>query len=344
MAENTSEQQVTATKTDNIVHVNNLHTHFKTLDGIVRAVNGVTLEIKKGETLGIVGESGCGKSVTAFSILRILPSTSVIADGSIMYYRRDGQEELDLAKVDPNGDLIRSVRGNEIAMIFQEPLTSLSPVHTVGSQIAEAVLLHQDVTEAEARDRAIEMLTAVGVAMPEQRFDEYPHQFSGGMRQRAMIAMALSCNPSLLIADEPTTALDVTIQAQILELMKSLQEKFGMSIMIITHDLGVIAEMSDRVNVMYMGEVVESADVRTMFAQPLHPYTVGLMRSIPHIQAAGKQILTPIPGSVPDPFSIPKGCPFFPRCPAPKRETCREPVPLFEAEDGHMVRCTLYAP
>ncbi len=327
-----------------ILRVDELKTYFNTLDGVVRAVDGVSLTLNKGETLGVVGESGCGKSVTAFSILRLLPKTSRIAGGEVLYRRSEGQEVVDLTKIDPNGDLMRSVRGGEIAMIFQEPLTSLSPVHTVGSQIAEAVSLHEPVTPEEARDRAIEMLRAVGVALPEQRYDEYPHQFSGGMRQRAMIAMALSCNPALLIADEPTTALDVTIQAQILDLMKSLQERLGMAIMIITHDLGVIAEMSDRVNVMYMGRVVESADVETIFARPLHPYTVGLMRSIPHIQAAERQTLTPIAGSVPDPFSIPPGCPFFPRCPMPKRDICREEVPLVEVEPDHYVRCTLYMP
>ena len=334
----------TEIKTENLIRVSNLKTYFNTLDGVVRAVNGVDLEISSGETLGIVGESGCGKSVTAFSILRLLPKTSRIAAGEILYRRRDQQELIDLVKVDPNGDLIRSIRGNEIAMIFQEPLTSLSPVHTVGSQIAEAVILHQDVTEEEARERSLEMLDSVGIADPDQRYDEYSHQFSGGMRQRAMIAMALSCNPSLLIADEPTTALDVTIQAQILELMKSLQEKFGMAIMIITHDLGVIAEMSDRVNVMYMGRIVESGNASSIFNTPLHPYTVGLMRSIPELSGGEKKVLTPIPGSVPDPFSIPEGCAFFPRCPAPKRPSCQQDVPLFEVESGHHVRCTLYEP
>jgi oligopeptide/dipeptide ABC transporter ATP-binding protein len=327
--------------TDTLIRVSDLKTYFNTLDGVVRAVNGVSLEIARGETLGVVGESGCGKSVTAFSMLRLLPKTSRIAGGEVLYNRR-GEETLDLTTVDPNGDLIRSIRGNEIAMIFQEPLTSLSPVHTVGSQIAEAVLLHQQVTPEEAEERSVEMLRAVGIALPEQRFHEYPHQFSGGMRQRAMIAMALSCNPALLIADEPTTALDVTIQAQILELMKSLQEQFHMAIMIITHDLGVIAEMSDRVTVMYMGRIVESADVESIFDSPLHPYTVGLMRSIPHLEVEEDQILTPIPGTVPDPFSIPEGCPFYPRCPAPKRPSCKEDVPLYEVQKGHTVRCTIY--
>ena len=327
---------------ENLLRVDGLHTHFNTLDGVVRAVNGVSLEIAPGETLGVVGESGCGKSVTAFSILRLLPKTSFLAGGEILYRRRGDAAPIDLAQVDPGGGLIRSIRGNEIAMIFQEPLTSLSPVHTVGSQIAEAVILHQDVSREQAQERAIEMLGAVGIAMPEQRYGEYSHQFSGGMRQRAMIAMALSCNPALLIADEPTTALDVTIQAQILELMKSLQEEFKMGIIFITHDLGVIAEMSDRVTVMYMGKIVESGPVESIFEMPLHPYTVGLMRSIPQVGANAKRMLTPIPGTVPDPFSVPSGCAFFPRCPAPKGPACRAEVPLLEVQPGHRVRCTLY--
>ena len=326
-----------------LIHIENLKTYFRTLDGEVRAVDGVSFDIRPGETLGLVGESGCGKSVTAMSIMRLLPKkTSRIAEGKILFNRWDNKAPLDLTTVDPNGDLIRSIRGNEIAMIFQEPLTSLSPVHTVGSQIAEAVQLHQGVDEDKAQQLSIQMLEQVGIAMPEQRYTEYPHQFSGGMRQRAMIAMALSCNPTLLIADEPTTALDVTIQAQILELMKSLQEKYGMAILMITHNLGVIAEMSDRVAVMYMGKIVESGDASTIFKQPLHPYTVGLMRSIPHLGKRVKAHLTPIPGSVPDPYSIPAGCAFLPRCPAPKRDTCYETVTLLHVEPGHTVRCTLY--
>jgi len=326
-----------------LVQVEDLKTYFHTLDGVVRAVDGVSLEIRPGETLGLVGESGSGKSVTAFSILRLLPlKTSRIVQGKILYDRGDGGPPVDLATVDPNGDLIRSIRGNEMAMIFQEPLTSLSPVHTVGSQIAEAVELHQKVGKEEARERAVQMLEQVGIAMPQQRFHEYPHHLSGGMRQRAMIAMALSCNPSLLIADEPTTALDVTIQAQILELMKSLQDELGMAILMITHNLGVIAEMAEQVAVMYMGKVMESGDVRAIFHRPLHPYTVGLLRSIPRLGRRVKERLTPIPGSVPDPFSVPQGCAFYPRCPAPKKPACREEVPLVEAEPGHRVRCTLY--
>jgi peptide/nickel transport system ATP-binding protein len=332
-------------KTDerrNIVQVEDLKTYFRTLDGEVRAVDGVSLAIEPGESLGLVGESGCGKSVTAFSILRLLPKTSRIVQGKILFDRGTGEPPIDLATVDPNGDLIRGIRGNEIAMIFQEPLTSLSPVHTVGSQIAEAVELHQGCGKEEARNQAIKMLEAVGIALPEQRFHEYPHQFSGGMRQRAMIAMALSCNPALLIADEPTTALDVTIQNQILELMKHLQDEFGMAILMITHNLGVVAEMCSRVAVMYMGKIVESGDIRTIFRYPLHPYTVGLMRSIPHLGRRVRARLTPIPGSVPDPYSIPAGCAFYPRCPAPKRAACKEDVSLLAVEPRHHVRCTLY--
>jgi peptide/nickel transport system ATP-binding protein len=325
-----------------IVQVEDLATYFRTLDGEVRAVDGVSLAIEPGESLGLVGESGCGKSVTAFSILRLLPKTSRIAQGKILFDRGSGDPPIDLATVDPNGDLIRSIRGNEIAMIFQEPLTSLSPVHTVGSQIAEAVELHQNCTKEEAKEQAIKMLEAVGIALPRQRYGEFPHQFSGGMRQRAMIAMALSCNPAMLIADEPTTALDVTIQNQILELMRHLQDEFGMAILMITHNLGVVAEMCSRVVVMYMGKIVESGDIRTIFRHPLHPYTVGLMRSIPHLGRRVKARLTPIPGSVPDPYSVPPGCAFYPRCPAPKSPACSQEVPLQFVEPRHQVRCTLY--
>jgi peptide/nickel transport system ATP-binding protein len=325
-----------------LLEINDLKTYFFTLDGVVRAVEGVSIAIEPGQTVGLVGESGCGKSVTASSVMRLLPKrTSEIAGGEILFRRENG-EIVDLAQVKPDSSMIRSIRGNEISMIFQEPLTSLSPVHTVGAQIAETVRLHQKVDRNEGQKRTIELLRQVNIPNAEQRYNEYPHQFSGGMRQRAMIAMALSCNPRLLIADEPTTALDVTIQAQILELMLQLQADLGMAILIITHDLAVIAEMADQVAVMYMGKIVESADVRTVFRQPLHPYTVGLMRSIPHLGSQGKERLTPIPGSVPDPFSVPSGCAFYPRCPAAKRETCNHEVPLIEIEPGHFVRCTLY--
>ncbi len=327
-----------------LLEIKDLKTYFSTADGEVHAVDGVSLSIAPQETLGLVGESGCGKSVTAFSILRLLPlKYARIEHGEINFTQRNG-ETLDLTKVDPRGDVIRSIRGNEIAMIFQEPMTSLSPVHTVGSQIAEAVQLHQNVNKQEAIQRTIESLHAVGIANPEQRVNEFPHQFSGGMRQRAMIAMALSCNPSLLVADEPTTALDVTIQAQILELMKSLQEQYHMSILLITHNLGVVAEMADRVAVMYMGKIVELGPSREIFHRPLHPYTVGLLKSVPKMGKNIKERLFPIAGSVPDPFSIPKGCAFYPRCSSPKKPACNglEDVPLTEIETDHWVRCTLY--
>src|SRR5688572_20028819 len=325
-----------------LLQIRELQTYFDTLDGEVRAVDGVSFSIAPGRTLGLVGESGCGKSVTAASILRLLPQrTSRIVSGEILF-QRDNGELVDMTKLNPDGAMIRSIRGNDISMIFQEPLTSFSPVYTIGAQIAEAVALHQQVNKHEARQRTIRILEQVGIPNASQRFDEYPHHFSGGMRQRAMIAMALSCNPRLLIADEPTTALDVTIQAQILELMKALQAELGMAILVITYDLGVIAEMADDVAVMYMGKIVESGDIRTIFRQPLHPYTVGLMRSIPHLGRHTKDRLTPIPGSVPDSLTILPGCTFAPRCPAPKRAACFEPVPLDDVEPGHAVRCTLY--
>ena len=327
-----------------LLQIDELRTHFFTHDGVVRAVDGVTLHIQPGETLGLVGESGCGKSVTAHSILRLLPlKSSRITEGAIRFRRRAG-DQVDLTQVDPRGPLIRGIRGDEIAMIFQEPMTSLSPVHTIGAQLAEVAQIHQGATRQDAYRRAEEMLIRVGIANPRQRLDEYPHQFSGGMRQRAMIAMALMCNPRLLIADEPTTALDVTVQAQILELLKELQSQFGMAILMITHNLGVIAEMAHRVAVMYMGKVVEMSDSATIFDEPMHPYTVGLLRSMPQLGKDVKARLVAIPGSVPDPFSIPPGCSFYPRCPAPKKPTCQGPdsVPLTEARPRHWVRCTLY--
>jgi peptide/nickel transport system ATP-binding protein len=328
--------------TGSLLEIDDLKTHFFTRDGVVKAVDGVTIDIRPGETVGVVGESGCGKSVTAHTVLRLLPQkVSRIVGGQIRFTRRNG-EVVDLTRIDPRGSQIRSIRGDEIAMIFQEPMTSLSPVHTVGSQIAEAVMLHRGANKHDAYLRTVETLKQVGIGNAEQRFHEYPHQLSGGLRQRCMIAMALSCNPRLLIADEPTTALDVTIQAQILELLKKLQADYGMAILMITHNLGVIAEMADRVAVMYMGKVVEMADSRTIFNQPLHPYTIGLLRSLPKIGKDVKARLASIPGSVPDPFNLPKGCSFYPRCPAPKRDTCQQEVPLVELAPGHWVRCTLY--
>ncbi|MGH2559492.1 MAG: ABC transporter ATP-binding protein [Thermomicrobiales bacterium] len=325
-----------------LLRIDELKTHFFTPDGVVRAVDGVTFSIAPKETLGIVGESGCGKSVTAYSILKLLPfPMAKIVEGRVLFRRRDTETVVDLATLDPKGDQIRRIRGNEIAMIFQEPMTSLSPVHTIGHQIAEAIQLHQKVNKEEALRRTRELLERVGITGAAQRVHQYPHELSGGLRQRAMIAMALSCNPTLLLADEPTTALDVTIQAQILDLLRELQEQFGMAIMLITHNLGVIAEMADRVAVMYMGRVVETADVRTIFRRPMHPYTIGLLRSVPKLGNEAKGPLVPIAGRVPDPFSMPQGCAFYPRCPAAKTAACQEDVPLVEVEPGHWVRCTL---
>jgi oligopeptide/dipeptide ABC transporter ATP-binding protein len=328
------------TFTDVFLNVENLKTYFFMEQGIIRAVDGVSFSLRRGETLGIVGESGCGKSVTARSIMRLLPHpVGRIVEGQITYETEDGHE-VGITSLDPQGDEIRNIRGNEIAMIFQEPMTSLNPVYTIGDQIIEAITLHQDVSKEVARSRAIEMLKRVGIPEAEQRVDQYQHEFSGGMRQRAMIAMALSCSPNLLIADEPTTALDVTIEAQILELIREMQRDSGMSLIIITHDLNVIGEMSDRVIVMYMGKVVEDTNVDRIFDQPQHPYTQGLLKSLPQI--GRKERLTSIEGSVPNPYLIPKGCSFEPRCPA-AMDKCRtlEP-PTFNTGDGTTAACWLF--
>lgn len=338
--------------TDVLLEVKGLKTHFFLQQGIVRAVENVDFTVNRGQTVGIVGESGCGKSVMARSVMSIVPSPGRIVEGQILFHLYHGEgnstkEIVDMATLDPMGDKARSIRGFEISMVFQEPMTSLSPVHTVGDQIMEAILLHQEVTKAEARKIAINTLRQVGMPDPERIVDRYPHQLSGGMRQRAMIAMALSCRPALLIADEPTTALDVTTQAQILNLMQGLQEEMGMAIIFITHDLGVIAQMADYVVVMYLGEVVEMADVDTIFYDPKHPYTRSLLRSIPMLgrKSAHHQTsrLTAIRGTVPDPYSIPKGCPFHPRCPQAIQGVCDTKSPPFlELEGGHKVRCVLY--
>jgi oligopeptide/dipeptide ABC transporter ATP-binding protein len=323
-----------------LLDVRNLKTYFYTEDGVVRAVDGVTFSIDPERTLGVVGESGCGKSVTARAIMRLIQSPGKIEAGEI-FLNHDGKT-IDLTKLTPMGKKMRSIRGNKIAMIFQEPMTSLNPVYTIGNQITETITLHQGLRKREARKRAIEMLTAVGISSPEQRVDEYPHQLSGGMRQRAMIAMALSCHPSLLIADEPTTALDVTIQAQVLDLMNDLRKKFGASILFITHDLGVIAKMADHVVVMYLGKIVESAPVRDIFKDPKHPYTHGLMDSIPSLKMSRKKRLVPIKGIVPDPLEAPQGCGFEPRCPS-AMERCKAHIPLLkEVTPNHLVACWLY--
>ncbi len=319
-----------------ILKVNDLRTYFDTAQGVARAVDGVTFEIHAGETLGVVGESGCGKSVTALSIMRLFPSPPGRIDGGEILFKGK-----DLTKVS-KGEM-RRIRGCEISMIFQEPMTSLNPVYTVGEQVVEAIRLHQSLSKREAVRKAIEMFELVGIASPERRIREYPHQLSGGMRQRVMIAMALSCRPSLLIADEPTTALDVTIQAQILELTNDLKSKLGAAILFITHDLGVIAETAQQVMVMYAGRLVEQADVAMLFENPLHPYTRGLMGSIPSEQAIRlKTRLDEIKGAVPNLMALPQGCAFHPRC-SKRFEGCdRERPSLFEPEPGHRVACRLY--
>ena len=323
-----------------LIDVRDLRTYFYTEDGVVKAVDGVTFGIEPEGTLGVVGESGCGKSVTALSIMGLVPMPpGKITSGEIIFHR-DGQA-IELTKLNPKGKAYRSIRGKEIAMIFQEPMTSLNPVFTIGYQIMEAIMLHQNVSKKEARQKAIEMLRQVGIPLPEQRVDEYPHQLSGGMRQRAMIAMALSCNPSLLIADEPTTALDVTIQAQVLDLMRDLQKRFRTAIMLITHDLGVVAEMCEEVVVMYLGKVVEHAPIRPLFHDPKHPYTQGLLKSIPSL-ATKKERLEPIKGVVPDPLDAPPGCPFHPRCPHAMEICTREMPTLKEVGQDHQAACWLY--
>ena len=336
-----------------LLDVKNLKTYFYLDEGTVRAIDGVDFSILRGQTLGVVGESGCGKSVTARSILRIVPKPGRIVSGEITFYRvaeaGPGSALFDLVKLsdlDPMGGEIRSIRGREIALVPQEPMASLSPVHTIGNQIMEAIRLHQKVSQAEARAKTIEILNLVGFPQPKQRVDAYPYQLSGGLRQRAVIAMALSCHPSLLIADEPTTALDVTTEAQILRLMRGLQQELGMAIMYITHNLGVVAQMTERVIVMYMGKVVEEADVDTIFHKPLHPYTSALLRSIPRLglKTRERQRLDSIRGTVPDPYAIPKGCTFHPRCSKRIRGVCdQQEPPNIQVEPGHKVRCVLYA-
>jgi oligopeptide/dipeptide ABC transporter ATP-binding protein len=314
-----------------LIQVRNLQTSFFTPEGEVKAVDGVSFEIEEGKTLGLVGESGCGKSVTALSLMRLVPSPGRAVGGEILYRGKD------LLKL--NDEAMRKIRGNEISMIFQEPMTSLNPVFTIGDQIGEAIRLHQGLGKQEARAKTIEMLRLVKMADPESRIDDYPHQLSGGMRQRVMIAMALSCNPSLLIADEPTTALDVTIEAQILELMRELREKLGMSLLLITHDLGVVAEQADQVAIMYAGKIVEHAKAKAIFERPLHPYTLGLLNSLPGMGATKKKRLEAIPGTVPSPLELPGGCRFRDRC-SKAAGVCAEAEPeLVEREKDHWVAC-----
>jgi oligopeptide/dipeptide ABC transporter ATP-binding protein len=321
-----------------LLEVSNLRTWFHAEAGVARAVDGVSFHVNPGETLGIVGESGSGKSVSALSVMRLIPQPpGEIQKGSRIIFRGEGSEEDLVAASEAR---MRQIRGNDIAMIFQEPMTSLNPVFKVGDQIMESLRLHQGLNKREARDRAIEMLQLVGIPIPEQRVDEYPHQLSGGMRQRVMIAVALACDPKLLIADEPTTALDVTIQAQILELLNRLQEELGMSIILITHDLGVVAETCDRVIVMYAGQVFEEGPVADVFRDPQNPYTEGLLKSVPRLGGTAERLAV-IPGIVPSPTHWPVGCRFHDRCPYGWEKTEREEPPLFELGPGRKSKCWL---
>lgn len=328
-----------------VLRVKDLEVCFATTEGTVQVLDGVSFDIRKGEVLGVVGESGCGKSVTALSILGLLGSKGKITNGEITLYQDDG--EVELSKLDPSGPMIRKIRGKEISMIFQEPMTSFSPVYTIGNQIMEVIRHHQGLSKKAAREAAVEMLGKVRIPHPEQRIDAYPHQLSGGMRQRAMIAMALSCRPRILIADEPTTALDVTIQAQILRLMRQLKDEMDTSIMLITHNLGVIGEMADRVVVMYMGRIVESLPVKRLFEESLHPYTQALLMSLPVLGSKKRnerKRLASIKGMVPDISRVPPGCPFHPRCDRFMNGLCNvhKPRPVQISPD-HEVSCLLYS-
>jgi oligopeptide/dipeptide ABC transporter ATP-binding protein len=324
-----------------LLEVRDLKTYFDLDEGTLKAVDGVSFSIRKDESLGLIGESGCGKSVTALSIMRLISSPGRLVDGEILL-RRD-ENPLDLAQLDPSGLEIRNVRGKEIAMVFQEPMTSLSPVHSIGNQIREAIILHRTKDKNQAQEIALDMLDRVGIGNPYQCIDAYPHQLSGGMRQRAMIAMALSCHPKLLIADEPTTALDVTVQAQILDLIKELQEQFGMAVLYITHDLGVIAEVCHRVAVMYLGKIVEFGSLRDIFYRPKHPYTMRLLKSRPSLTMDPGMRLESIDGNVPIPLDPLPQCGFYERCPEALEGRCNIEIPEFvDVGKDHSVRCFLY--
>lgn len=316
-----------------LLEVKNLKTDFKLKNGTVHAVDDMSFTLDKGEILAIVGESGSGKSVTSLSIMGLLQEPGEVTGGDILY-----KDESLFKKSEKE---LQKIRGDQISMIFQEPMTSLNPVYRIGDQISESIMTHMKLNKKEAWARTIEMLRIVGIPSPEERAHDYPHQMSGGMRQRVMIAMALSCNPELLIADEPTTALDVTIQAQILDLIYGLREKFNMAVLLITHDLGVVAEAADRVIVMYCGKIMESADVKSLFAKPMHPYTLGLLNSIPKIDDDSGERLYMIEGMVPNPLHMPEGCPFSDRCDR-CMERCKKEMPELKSVDGHLVRCFLY--
>jgi len=336
-------------ETDELIRISNLKVTFPLDEGTVQALDGIDLSIKKGKVVGVVGESGCGKSITARSIIRIIPPPGKIDEGEILLRTKigstnGGEHVVDLAKIDPESDLMRQIRWGEISMIFQEPMTSFSSYHTLGDQISEAALEHRDITKKDARELTIQMLERVGIPNAPTRVNQYPHEFSGGMRQRAMIAMALICNPSMLIADEPTTSLDVTIQAQMLELMRILRKDFGSSIMFITHNLGVIAQIADEVFIMYLGKIVESGSVNDIFHNPKHPYTVDLLYAIPKITGTTKERLVAIEGSIPSPFERVSGCPFHPRCSRIIKGVCEVQVPVMtDFGSGHAAACHLYS-
>jgi peptide/nickel transport system ATP-binding protein len=344
----TTSANATPVEEDLVLKVDKIHTHFYTQLGVVRALNGVSFQIPRGKVLGVVGESGCGKSQTGLSIMQLVPNPGKIESGHVWFREFASEPAVDLLKYERNSQDMRNIRGDNISMIFQEPMTSLNPCYTIGNQIGEAVILHQGVSKEEARTRTIDILRKVGMPNPERIFDNFPHQLSGGMRQRAMIAMALSCTPTLLIADEPTTALDVTTEAQILELMRDLQNEIGMSIMFITHNLGVVAQMCDEVAVMYLGRVVEWASIDDIFYDPKHPYTISLLRSIPRLGSKSSETkarLESIKGSVPDPYTTVTGCPFHPRCPSFMQGICDVKLPEEIHVNGnprHTVRCHLY--
>ena len=323
---------------ENVITVKNLKTYFYSNNRCNKAVNGVSFDIRKGRTLCVVGESGCGKSVTASSIIQLLPKLSRIEEGEITYHSEE-KGDIVLSKLKRNSKEMRSFRGSDIAMIFQDPLTALNPVYKVGWQITENILQHEDVTKQEARKRALDLLKQMGIPEPEKRIDQYPHEYSGGMRQRAMIAMAMSCNPKVLLADEPTTALDVTIQAQIFELMEKLKTEYDTAILLITHDMGVVSELADDVIVMYMGNVIESGTAREVLKKPAHPYTQALLASIPILGRGKDQQIEPIRGMTPDPYNRPPGCQFEPRCDF-ACDKCREAMPDEDIREGtHMARC-----
>ncbi len=326
---------------DVLLDVQALKTHLPLEEGLLKAVDGISFAIRRGETIGLVGESGCGKSMAVRSIMRLAPNFADIS-GRVIYHPQAG-DPVDIVQLDAHGERIRDIRGGEIAMIFQEPMTSFSPLHTIGNQITEAIRVHRTQNRKEAHKIAIDLLGRVGMSNPSQRMSEHPHQLSGGMRQRAMIAMALSCEPSLLIADEPTTALDVTVQAQVLQLMRDLQDEFGMSILYITHDLGVIARMVQHVAVMYLGKIVEFTDVDSLFYQAKHPYTSALIKSIPKIGKKSRRRLESIQGAVPVPINRPPGCGFFPRCSVAIPGLCdRVDPPLVQVAPGHAAACYVY--